>query len=78
MLCLLGKLMDRDYRILADRHGFVINRDRGDDLIDFPIEKARLRSIWYLVVVAAVSIVGYGWTVQTRTVYAPFISSEKF
>jgi hypothetical protein len=63
--------MNRDYRIVAHKNNFVIDKVRGDDLSTFPIEKARLRSIWYLLATAVVSIAGYGWAVQTRTVCIP-------
>ena len=41
---------------------------RGDDLDKFPIELARLRSVFYPLSIAAASIAGYGWAVQAKTV----------
>lgn len=41
-----GKLIDRDYRKVAQKHGFPVDKVGGDDLTIFPIEEARLRSIF--------------------------------
>ncbi|KAI4114172.1 MAG: hypothetical protein LQ345_005005 [Seirophora villosa] len=62
-----GRIMDRDYRMTAAAVGFTIDKTNGDDLTRFPIEKARLRSIWYYVTVSITCTVGYGWTLETRT-----------
>jgi len=64
----VGKLLDRDYRSTAKEVGLVINRVSGDDLSRFPIEKARLRSIWYLGVVNLIAVVGYGWALDKKVV----------
>lgn len=42
----IGMVTDRDYCITAKQHNFSIDRLRGDNMLQFPIEKARLRSIW--------------------------------
>ncbi|KAG8531028.1 uncharacterized protein KY384_004385 [Bacidia gigantensis] len=47
-----GKIMNRDYRITAEKNNFTIDRIRGDDLSKFPIEHVRIRSIWYMIVLA--------------------------
>ena len=60
--------MNRDYRIVAKKHNFVIDKVRGDDLANFPIERARLRSIWYMIAIAIAAVAGYGWALQARTV----------
>ena len=44
-----GLIMDRDYRTTARKHNITINKKSGDDLRDFPIEKARFCSIWYFI-----------------------------
>lgn len=61
-------VIDRDYRVTAEAVGFTINKKSGDDLRKFPIEKARLRSIWYFMGLLIASTVGYGWSVETKTV----------
>lgn len=64
----VGKIMNRDYRIVAEKNDFVIDKVRGDDLSTFPIEKARLRSIWYPLTIVIVSIAGYGWALHAEAV----------
>ncbi|KKY25009.1 putative major facilitator superfamily transporter [Phaeomoniella chlamydospora] len=57
----LGKLLDSDYASVARTHGLEVNRVFGDDLRNFPIEKARLRSVFYIIMGASLSILAYGW-----------------
>jgi len=64
----LGLIIDRDYQKTAAAAGFTVNKTKGDDLSDFPIEKARLRSIWYFMGLSIACTVGYGWSVEMRTV----------
>ena len=72
----IGRLLDRDYRLTARSHGLVVDRVRGDDLLLFPIELARLRSFFYAFGTAMVAIVGYGWLVQVKFVHVPTYSCE--
>jgi uncharacterized membrane protein len=60
----IGTIVDRDYRKTAQAAGFPIDRVRGDDLATFPIEKARLRSVFICVLVSVASTTGYGWSMQ--------------
>ncbi|KAL8712656.1 MAG: hypothetical protein Q9220_003188 [cf. Caloplaca sp. 1 TL-2023] len=60
--------MDRDYRLTAAEVGFAIDKTKGDDLTRFPIEKARLRSIWYFVSISTACTIGYGWTLEAKAV----------
>lgn len=68
MVCYVGKILDRDYRITAQTRGFSINKKEGDELLNFPIEEARLRSLFLPTLIAVGSIIGYGWTLHARTV----------
>lgn len=61
-------VIDRDYRTTALAVGFAINKKKGDDLSNFPIERARLKSIWYFMGLLIACTVGYGWSIETRTV----------
>ncbi|KAI4207537.1 MAG: hypothetical protein LQ346_000469 [Caloplaca aetnensis] len=61
-----GRLLDRDYKKTAQEHGVEVHRPGGDDVSDFPIEEARLRSVWYPAAVATTSTVGYGWALKTE------------
>lgn len=62
----VGKLMDRDYKITARQAGITINKVAGDNVRTFPIEKARLRSIWYFILLASAATIGFGWAVERR------------
>ena len=64
----LGLIIDRDYQKTAAAAGITVNKTKGDDLSDFPIEKARLRSIWYFMGLSMACTVGYGWSIERRTV----------
>lgn len=60
--------MNRDYRLIARSHNIVVDHVRGDDLTEFPIEKARFRSIWYFITATGSCTIGYGWALHFRTV----------
>ncbi|RFU23948.1 hypothetical protein B7463_g12393, partial [Scytalidium lignicola] len=64
-----GKVLDRDYRCTAKAYNFTIDKKHGDELLDFPLEKARVTSIFYPITLAVVSTVGYGWCLERRTPY---------
>jgi hypothetical protein len=63
-----GKLIDRDYRKTAESHNLPIDRIRGDDLRTFPIEQARLRSVFVPLIAAVLSVIGFGWALENHTV----------
>ncbi|KXG47094.1 Major facilitator superfamily domain, general substrate transporter [Penicillium griseofulvum] len=67
-----GKIMNRDYRLTARAHNLVIDATHGDDLTAFPIEKARFRSIWYSITATGISTAGYGWALQSRSLFPSF------
>ncbi len=60
--------MNHDYSLTARHHNIVINTTSGDDLTDFPIEKARFRSIWYSIGASGACTTGYGWAIHSRAV----------
>lgn len=64
---LAGRIIDRDYRVVALAHGITPDRRRGDDLDSFPLEKARLRSVFWLVGLYMFLLIGYGWVIQAET-----------
>lgn len=57
-------MIDRDYKIAA--HYYAMDDSRSQELSTFPIEKARLRSAWFLITMSALSILGYGWSIQQK------------
>ncbi|KAK8081536.1 hypothetical protein PG996_000317 [Apiospora saccharicola] len=64
-----GKMLDWDYRHVADKQGDVATSEktRDDNFGSFPIEHARLRSMKFSVALCAFFILGYGWSLQQRT-----------
>ncbi|KFY16970.1 hypothetical protein V492_00979 [Pseudogymnoascus sp. VKM F-4246] len=63
----LGKLIDRNYKTMAKKHGHGVDLKRGDDISDFPIEKARLQWVYYLISISTGGTLGYGWSLCART-----------
>lgn len=63
-----GRMIDHDYRKTAQLHGLSIDRIRGDDLRNFPIEEARLRSVFAPLAVAVASVMSFGWTLEKNAV----------
>ncbi|KAK4140017.1 major facilitator superfamily domain-containing protein [Dichotomopilus funicola] len=59
-----GWLMDRNYRHVAREAGLAIDRVCGDDVAQFPIERARSRWSVAILCVSASFVVGYGWVVD--------------
>lgn len=57
-----GKLMDFNYKATARQTGHTIDKVSGDDLDEFPIERARARGSWYLLAVYICALAGYGWS----------------
>ena len=62
-----GKLMDRNYRTTANEIGHTIDREHGDDLRHFPIERARTKGSWYLLAILTGTLIGYGWALEQRS-----------
>lgn len=60
----VGKITDRDYRVVAGKLQFTIDKKKGDDLLKFPLERARFRSIWWYILFSSSALLGYGWVVQ--------------
>lgn len=59
-----GKLIDHNYKITAREIGHTINHISGDDLAQSPIERARTRNFWVLLVVFTAGLIGYGWVLE--------------
>ncbi|KAH8702307.1 major facilitator superfamily transporter [Talaromyces proteolyticus] len=69
-----GRLLDWNFRRHAKQLGMEISKDKQQDLTDFPIEVARLQVGIHVLVLAGISLVAYGWTMQTETsLAAPMI-----
>ena len=63
-----GRVMDRDFRITAKLRGIPVEIAEGYDVMSFPIEEARFRSIWLPIAVSVASITGYGWSLDAEVV----------
>ena len=63
---ILGKAMDYNYRFTARSIGWSIDRVSGDELKDFPIERARSRGSFWMLGISTATLVGYGWAVEKR------------
>lgn len=59
-----GKLMDYNYRATLKDLGWGASKVVGDDLLRFPIEKARSRNSYWLLIISTGTMVGYGWAVS--------------
>lgn len=63
-----GALLDRAYRNARTSRGLPTNRAIGDDLDNFPVEKARLRVIWLPMALTICSVIGFGWVLEYQQV----------
>lgn len=59
-----GRLLDVNYRHVAAAAGLSVDRVRGDDVAQFPIEKARSRGSVKIILVSMCVVIGYGWVVE--------------
>ena len=59
-----GRLMDHNYRVTARKLGYTVDKVSGDDLNNFPIERARARGTQILLLISTLTIIGYGWAVR--------------
>ena len=67
-----GYMLDWYYKRIARQIGFSIDKKRGDDLSNFPIEKARITPLYFFVSVGLVAMILYGWILELRpSVAAP-------
>lgn len=73
-----GKLLDWNYRRTATEMGVTITRNKADDLTNFPIEKARLRTMTWLVAISACLIASYGWQLQEHVSMAGPLVTQFF
>lgn len=62
-----GRLMDWNYRRVAKNSNFTIDQTRGDNLANFPLEKARLMVAVPFLVVGTAAVLCYGWTLEVET-----------
>ena len=69
-----GKMADWNYRRHAARLGLLVDNRRQQDLKEFPIEVARLEIALPLVCLASVTLIAYGWVLQSmQPLAAPLV-----
>ena len=69
-----GRMADWKYRRHAARLGLSVDKTRQQDLRDFPIEAARLEIALPLICVASVTLIAYGWVLQSmQPLAAPLV-----
>ena len=61
-----GKLLDRDYIRTAKRYNLPVDKFTND-LSNFPIERARLLSVFPLLAISTAATVGFGWALDQHT-----------
>ncbi|EXJ59815.1 hypothetical protein A1O7_03962 [Cladophialophora yegresii CBS 114405] len=59
-----GHLLDRNYSRIARKLGRTVDRKRGDDLRDFPIERARLQTVFFVQALQVAALLPYGWALE--------------
>ena len=63
----IGKVMDYNYKTIARKIDWNIDKVAGDDLQDFPIERARARGSYFLLIISTAVLIAYGWAVTKHT-----------
>jgi MFS family permease len=63
-----GQLLDRSWRRARTKRGLSTDKVAGDDLDNFPVEKARLQVIWIPMFITSASTITYGWVLHYRKV----------
>ncbi|KAJ5297490.1 hypothetical protein PENANT_c005G11384 [Penicillium antarcticum] len=63
---LYGKVIDWSYKRTAEKTGLPVDRQKGDNLRNFPIERARLHTVFPVMAVGIAAFIPYGWVLQQR------------
>ena len=62
-----GRMIDSNFRRHSKRLGITTDANRQTDLTNFPIERARLEVALPTIVLGSGCIIGFAWTLQSRT-----------
>lgn len=65
-----GFVLDWNYRRVAKKLGVPLDRKRGHDFRDFPIEKVRLQIIYFQLVIGTIAYLGWAWSLHMETFVA--------
>lgn len=61
-----GFILDWNYRRTAKKLGFKIDKKRGDNLQNFPIERVRIQVIVPCIFMGSAFFIGYAWALQAE------------
>ncbi|KAI0456415.1 chloramphenicol resistance protein [Xylaria acuta] len=71
-----GFVADWNFRRIARKMGVKIDRKRGNDMANFPVEKARIQLIFPLIFIGSGACIGYGWALERQVgVAVPLVLS---
>ena len=62
-----GRVLDWNYSRTCRRLGLSVDKRKGADLADFPIERARIDLVWPQLYIGCAALIGYGWTLRSGT-----------
>jgi hypothetical protein len=70
VMLLQGYIVDGNYARIAKKLGMSTSPKRGDDMLDFPIESARIQPLYPAIIVGAFALIGWGWALEAETTVA--------
>ncbi|KAI1177009.1 chloramphenicol resistance protein [Nemania sp. FL0916] len=71
-----GFVADWNFRRIAKKLGVKVDRKRGNDMANFPLEKARIQLIFPLIFIGTGVCIGYGWALERQaSVAVPLVLS---
>ncbi|KAF7864300.1 uncharacterized protein EAF02_010268 [Botrytis sinoallii] len=75
---LTGYLMDYNYKVVESRYRKQHNipadiQVKANELLDFPIEVARMRNIWWIVIVFVITTALYGYSLNLEIIALPLV-----
>lgn len=62
-----GRMLDWNYARTCRSLGLSVDKRKGTDLVNFPIEKARLDLVWPQLYIGCAALIAYGWTLRPET-----------
>ena len=62
-----GRVLDWNYARTCRRLGLSVDKRKGTDLANFPIEKARLDLVWSQLYIGCAALIAYGWMLRPET-----------
>ncbi|CAD6573418.1 MAG: hypothetical protein ASARMPREDX12_006017 [Alectoria sarmentosa] len=69
-----GRVLDWNYSRTCRRLGVSVDKRKGVDLANFPIERARLDLVWFQLYIGCAALVAYGWTLRLEAhIAAPLV-----